>query len=49
MKGPPNVPYIRIEPNAFAGMQSKAIGIRVAYWDANKETIYYRKTFEIAP
>ena len=48
-KGPPEEPYIWVEPNAFAGMQSKAAGIRPRdeEWPSRQSTVVYRKAFEV--
>jgi hypothetical protein len=47
VKGPPEVPHIKLLPNAFAGMQSQAIGIKPGGWGQEKPAIYLRKTFEV--
>ena len=47
-KGPPEEPYIWVEPNAFVDMQSKAIGIRPSIeWPDQSKLIVYRREFEI--
>ena len=48
-KGPPEEPYIWVEPNAFVDMQSKAIGIRPSIeWLDKSKLIVYRCVFEIS-
>lgn len=47
-KGPPEEPYIMMEPNAFVNMQSQAIGLRPSIdWETKKGTAVYRHVFEI--
>jgi len=48
VKGPPEEPYIWVEPDPFLNMQSKALGIRASVdWPAQGRTIVYRKTIQI--
>lgn len=42
--GPPEVPYVRLEPNAFPNTQNKAVGLYIA----DNKTYYFRKVFEIS-
>lgn len=45
VKGPPEEPYVWVEPDPFLGMQSQAVGIRpVVEWPAAGGTIVYRQT-----
>ena len=45
VKGPPEEPFLWVEPDPFLDMQSKAIGIRPPDdWLAGARTIVYRKT-----
>ena len=47
-KGPPEEPYIWVEPNAFVDMQSKAIGIRPSIeWLEKSKQIVYRCVFDV--
>ncbi|MBI2441071.1 MAG: DUF2961 domain-containing protein [Lentisphaerae bacterium] len=47
-KGPPEEPYIWLEPNAFVDMQSRAIGLRASIeWPDKTKPIVYRRVFEI--
>ena len=50
-KGPPEEPYIWVEPNAFVDMQSKASGLHPydEDWPNRQSFIVYRKTFEVTP
>ena len=50
-KGPPEEPYIWVEPNAFVDMHSKASGLRPRDedWPSRQSFIVYRKTFELTP
>ena len=50
-KGPPEEPYIWVEPNAFVDMHSKASGLRPfdEDWPNRQSFIVYRKTFEVSP
>ena len=43
----PFVPYVRMVPNAFAGMQSAAGGMNMAEWNEKRDTVCFRKEFEI--
>jgi hypothetical protein len=43
--GPPEAPYVYLEPNAFPLVQSKAVGLYIA----DNKTYYFRKVFEISP
>jgi hypothetical protein len=47
-KGPPEEPFIWVEPNAFVDMHSKAIGMRPRDedWPNRRSVIVYRKSFE---
>lgn len=49
VKGPPEPPFIWIEPNAFVDMQSKAIGLRYTAekWPSQNVSIIYRKVFTV--
>jgi len=48
VKGPPEEPYIWVEPDPFLGMQSQAIGIRPTRdWPAQGGTIVLRKSFVV--
>lgn len=42
--GPPEAPYVRLEPNAFPNTQNKAVGLYIA----DNKTYYFRKVFEIS-
>lgn len=45
VKGPPEEPYVWVEPDPFLGMPSQAVGIRPgAEWPAAGGTIVYRQT-----
>ena len=48
-KGPPEEPYIWVEPNAFVDMHSKAVGMcpRNEDWPSRQSFIVYRKAFEL--
>jgi len=47
-KGPPEEPFIWIEPNAFVDMQSLAIGLSCYDpWPDKTKTVVYRHVFEI--
>jgi hypothetical protein len=50
-KGPPEEPYIWVEPNAFVDMHSKASGLRPRdeEWPSRQSFIVYRKMFELKP
>jgi len=48
VKGPPEEPYIWVEPDPFLNMQSKALGIRLSQeWPAQARMVVYRKILEI--
>ena len=48
VKGPPEEPYVWVEPDPFLGMQSQAVGIRPgAEWPARDGTIVYRQTIAV--
>ncbi len=48
VKGPPEEPYILMEPNAFVNMQSLAIGLRpTVLWPDKNKPMVYRRVFEI--
>lgn len=48
VKGPPEEPFIWVEPDPFIGMQSKALGIRpFGEWPAQAGYIVYRKTIVV--
>lgn len=48
VKGPPEPPFIWVEPNAFVDMQSMAIGLRPSHeWTDKKGTKVYRKLFTV--
>ncbi|MFH1476703.1 MAG: glycoside hydrolase family 172 protein [Verrucomicrobiota bacterium] len=47
-KGPPEEPYIWVEPNALIDMQSKAIGIRPSIeWQDKSKSVVYRCVFDV--
>ena len=47
-KGPPEEPYIWVEPNAFIDMQSKASGIwPSAEWSDTSKPMSFRREFEV--
>jgi hypothetical protein len=46
-KGPPEEPFFVAEPNAFAGMQSRARGMPAFRWNELKDAVTFRKVFEI--
>lgn len=48
-KGPPEEPYIWVEPNAFVDMHSKAAGLRPRdeEWPSRQSFIVYRKAFDL--
>ena len=49
VKGPPEEPYVWVEPDPFLDMQSKAIGLRpLTEWPAQGGYVVYRKTI-VAP
>lgn len=43
----PQEPYIRTIPNAFVGMQSSPGGMNAAEWNEKRDTVYFRKEFDI--
>lgn len=46
VKGPPEEPFIWVEPDPFLDMQSKAVGIRPSGdWPPAARTVVYRKAF----
>ena len=48
VKGPPEEPFIWVEPDPFLDMQSQAMGIRPTLdWPAQGGTVVYRKTIEL--
>lgn len=48
VKGPPEEPYVWVEPDPFLGMQSKALGLRPSKdWPARGGTVVYRKTITV--
>jgi len=48
VKGPPEEPYIWVEPDPFLNMQSKAMGIRPSVeWPAQARTVVYRKILNV--
>ena len=48
VKGPPEEPFLWVEPDPFLGMQSKAIGIRPPDdWPAAARTIVYRQAIVV--
>lgn len=48
VKGPPEEPYIWVEPDPFLAMQSQALGIRpTREWPAQGGTVVYRKTLVV--
>lgn len=48
VKGPPEEPYLWVEPDPFLGMQSRAVGIRpVPDWQAQAQTVGYRREFHV--
>ena len=48
VKGPPEVPYIWVEPNAYVFTQSKAIGLRPSEdWPNQARFVYYRTEFSL--
>jgi len=48
-KGPPEEPYIWLEPNAFVGMQSRAAGLRPMdeAWPSRQSSVVFRDEFEV--
>ena len=51
VKGPPEAPYVWLEPNAFLGLQSGAVGVRVDdhVWHDKRKPAYIRKQFSWPP
>ncbi len=47
LNGPPQIPYVKLMPNAFVGMQANAIGIQVPEWDQRRDTIGFRTLFRL--
>ena len=47
VKGPPEEPYIWVEPDPFLGMQSRAVGIRPPEWPASGGFVVYRHTVDV--
>lgn len=48
VKGPPEEPYIWVEPTPFVDMQSKAVGLRTSReWPDKKGYVVFRKTFVV--
>ena len=48
VKGPPEEPYVWVEPDPFLDMQSRATGIRPAVeWPAGAREVVYRKEIEV--
>ena len=48
VKGPPEEPYLHVEPDPFIGMQSRAVGIRPGReWPATAGFVVYRTTIDI--
>lgn len=48
VKGPPEEPYVWVEPDPFLGMQSLALGIRpFVDWPAQGGSVVYRKLIEV--
>lgn len=49
-KGPPEEPYLWVEPNAFVDMQSRAIALRPsAPWPSKSGFVVYRRVFQVDP
>ena len=48
VKGPPEEPYVWLEPNAFVDMQSKALGLRPgdSEWPNRGSRVVFRKEFD---
>jgi len=44
-KGPPEVPFIKLAPNAFVGMQTEALGIRLVNNKPGNNRAWMRKVF----
>ena len=48
VKGPPEEPYIWVEPDPFLAMESQAKGIRpVPDWQPQASTVVYRREFQV--
>ncbi len=48
-KGPPEEPYVWMEPNVFVDMQSRAIALRPsAPWPSKTGFVVYRRTFQVS-
>jgi len=48
VKGPPEAPYIWLEPNVFVGMQSAAVGLRAPEdWPAGARRVVFRRVFTL--
>lgn len=49
VKGPPEEPYIWLEPNAFAGLQSMAVGLRAddKEWPGRDARAVFRREFDV--
>ncbi|NLG35406.1 MAG: hypothetical protein GX548_08645, partial [Lentisphaerae bacterium] len=48
VKGPPEEPYVWVEPNAMVDMQSRAVGLgAVPEWPDKSKPAVYRKVFEV--
>ena len=48
VKGPPEEPYVWVEPDPWLDMQSRAIGIRPqGDWPAGGGFVVYRQTIEV--
>lgn len=49
VKGPPEEPYIWLEPNAFVGLQSIPVGIRAddKEWPRRDARVVFRRDFEV--
>ena len=48
VKGPPEEPFVWVEPDPFLGMQSLALGLRpFVDWPPQGVTVVYRKTIVV--
>ena len=48
VKGPPEEPYVWVEPNPFVGLESRAVGIRPGRdWPAGANRVVYRKVVDV--
>ena len=50
VKGPPEVPYVWVEPNAYVYVQSRALGLRPGPsdpWPNKQGYVVYRREFEL--